>query len=151
MLKQKLNRQSHIVSHNRAGPPLRPRLLRHFPGSPSLGNWLPVSADVDPKSWAGVVNFCCHISMNFIPFIYSGNNQYLGSQRAGKEGRVVGCYWLNPAVLGEATWRGGRTHSTTQKGTSSTAYRCRPCEMVAPFCRQSMPPTTMYRHGEPLL
>lgn len=45
---------------------------------------------MDPKSWAGVVNFCHHISMNFIPFVYSGNHQYPGSQRAEKEGQGGG-------------------------------------------------------------
>ena len=60
------------------------------PRSPSLGNLLPEPAKVDPKSWAAVVNSYHHISMNFIPFVYLGYHQDLGSQRAGKEGQGGG-------------------------------------------------------------
>lgn len=59
---------------------------------------------MDPKSWVGVVSFCHHISINFIPFVYQDIHQYPGSQRAGKEGQGGGMLLANPDVLSEATY-----------------------------------------------
>lgn len=136
-----LKHKSYIVSHDRAGPPLWPRLPWHFPGHPSLGNRLPGPAGVDPKSWAGAVKCCHHIPINFIPFVHSGYHQYPGSQRAEKKGRVVACCWPNQRSLGRPHTVRGRTHSTHQKGTFGTACWLTRGEMVAPFSSWNTPPS----------